>query len=261
VPLSEIAELVDGASYATIKRVDRQRSITVTAETASGVSPETITAEFRKNALPVLQQKHPSVVIEMTGRAEQMADAFGSLPLGFAAALVMIYVILAWLFGSYVLPIAVMLAIPFSLIGVIWGHLLLGFDVTFLSMIGFVALSGIVVNDSLIFMKFFIERRADGVPLIDALIEAGRRRLRPIFLTTITTVLGLTPLMLEQSFQARFLIPMAISISFGLMSATMLILLVLPCIVVIVDDVKSAAYFLWHGRSVAAREEAVVVPD
>src|SRR5690606_23532647 len=113
---------------------------------------------------------------------------------------------------------------------------------------GFVALSGIVVNDSLILVEFYNGMRAKGAEVREALVEAGKRRLRPIFLTTATTVCGLTPLMLEQSFQAKFLIPMAISISFGLMSATILILMVLPCILVIFDDLRAVMYYLWHGR-------------
>lgn len=165
----------------------------------------------------------------------------------------MIYAILAWLFGSYTQPLAVMLAIPFSLIGVVWGHVLLGYELTFLSLIGFVALSGIVVNDSLILVEFYNAKRAEGMGLTDGLIAAGRERLRAIFLTTITTVLALTPLMLERSFQAKFLIPMAVSISFGLMSATALILVILPCVIVIIDDVKGVAYYLWHGRARSGR--------
>jgi len=263
VPLAEVAELRDGQSYATVRRIDRKRAVTVSAATASGVSPEDIARE-----LPIDQwrDEHPTIEIEFAGRQEQQADAFASLPLGFGAALVMIYVILAWLFSNYTQPLAVMLGIPFALIGVIWGHWLLGFELTFLSMIGFVALSGIVVNDSLILVQFYNNRRAEGMTLREALVDAGKARLRPIFLTTITTILGLTPLMLEQSFQARFLIPMAIAIAFGLMSATVLILIVLPCLLVIFDDVKASAYFLWNGRTRPHRErpeESVldVLPD
>ncbi|MEM1099504.1 MAG: efflux RND transporter permease subunit, partial [Planctomycetota bacterium] len=159
----------------------------------------------------------------------------------------MIYIILAWLFGSYLQPLTVMAVIPFSLIGAIWGHFFLGYSLTFLSLIGLVALAGIVVNDSLIYVQFFNERRRAGVPVFDALLDAGRARLRAIFLTTVTTVLGLTPLILETSFQARFLIPMAISIAGGLISATVLILGVLPCLMLMLDDVKRGARFLWFG--------------
>ncbi|MCZ6837318.1 MAG: efflux RND transporter permease subunit, partial [Planctomycetota bacterium] len=248
VPLSEIAELKEATSYSTINRVDRKRAVTVVADTITSISPESIMPQLQP-LLDQLEIEYPGVELELVGRQRQMAKAFGSLPIGFLTALILIYVILAWLFSSYTQPIAVMLAIPFSLIGVIWGHWIMGYEVTFLSMIGFVAVSGIVVNDSLILVQFYNVKRDEGMNLADGLIEAGRARLRPIFLTTITTVLGLTPLMLEQSFQAKFLIPMAISIAFGLISATGLILLVLPCFMVIVDDIKAAAYYLWNGVS------------
>ncbi|MBB6429001.1 efflux RND transporter permease subunit [Algisphaera agarilytica] len=250
VPLSEVADIEEATTYSTIKRVDRQRTVTVTAETIPSVSTEDVTAAID---LDEVRKKYPQLTIEYAGRQEQMGDAFGSLPLGMGAACLMIYVILAWLFSSYFQPLTVMLIIPFSLIGVVWGHLLLGYNLTFLSLIGIVALSGIVVNDSLILVEFFNHERQRGMAILDALIAAGRARLRPILLTTITTVLGLTPLILEQSFQAKFLIPMGISIAAGLLSATVLILVVLPCWILIFDDIRRGAYYLWHGR---AKEKA-----
>jgi len=120
-----------------------------------------------------IRANYPDLTIEFAGRQQQMADAFGSLPLGFLAASVMIYVILAWLFGSYTQPLVVMFVVPFSLVGVVWGHLLLGYDLTFLSLIGFVALSGIVVNDSLILVEFYNKMRDKGMPVRDALVAAG----------------------------------------------------------------------------------------
>lgn len=245
VPLGEVAQLTDAAAHAAIRRAHRQRAVTVTAATAPGLSPETIVPLL---PLDQLRAEHPGIVIEFTGRQQQVIDAFATLPLGFAAAMVMIYVILAWLFSSYWQPIVVMLAIPFAVIGVVWGHLLLGYEMTFLSLIGFVALSGIVVNDSLILVEFHNAERHKGRDIRHALIRAGRARFRAIMMTTLTTVLGLMPLILEQSFQARFLIPMAIAIAFGLMATTVLILLALPCIMVIIDDAARGAHFLWHGR-------------
>jgi multidrug efflux pump subunit AcrB len=132
-------------------------------------------------------------------------------------------------------------------VGVIFGHLLLGYAMTFLSVIGCVALSGIVVNDSLILVEFYNAQRQRGRSVFESLIEAGKARLRPIFLTTITTVLGLTPLILEQSFQAKFLIPMAIAIAGGLVATTVLILVVLPCFILIFSDIAAVSYYLWHG--------------
>ena len=245
VPLGEIADVEEATTYATITRIDRRRSVTVTADTVPSVSPEDITQALDLDAL---RAKYPDLKIAYAGRQEQLGDAFASLPLGMAAACGMIYVILAWLFSSYTQPLIVMLVIPFSLIGVIWGHLLLGYDITFLSLIGMVALSGIVVNDSLIYVEFYNDERRRGTGVFDALVAAGRARFRAILLTTVTTVLGLTPLILEQSFQAKFLIPMAISIAMGLVSATVLILVVLPCFMLIFDDVKAASYRLWFGR-------------
>lgn len=247
VPLREIASIEEGDGISGIRRINRTRAVVVTADTETDVSPETIAADMAPRAQAVMD-RHPGVVISAGGRQQDFYDALNTLPYAAGAAALMIYVILAWLFASYIQPLAVMLAIPFGAIGVVWGHFILGYDLTFLSLIGFVALAGIVVNNSLILVEFFNRNRRAGMPLQQALVEAGRRRFRPIILTTATTILGLTPLMLEQSFQARFLIPMAISITCGLASSTILTLLLLPAILVIVDDVKDAAFWLWYGK-------------
>lgn len=244
VPLAEIAEITPATTYASINRIDRKRAVTVTAYVAPGVSPESVTGSLD---LDRIRADYPDLAIDPGGRQEQLGDAFASLPLGFAAAVIMIYMILTVLFNSFFQPIIVMLVIPFAIIGVVWGHLFLGYDITFLSLIGFVALSGIVVNDSLILVQFYNIRRAAGDDVFDALVAAGQARLRAIFLTTVTTVFGLLPLMLEQSFQAKFLVPMAIAIAMGLISATVMILVVLPCFMMIFDDVKRLIYWLWHG--------------
>ncbi len=253
VPLAEIAEVKDSQTYASIHRINRQRAVTVSADVDPRLSPESIVAGL---PLDTLRQQFPDVEISMGGRQQQSADAFSSLPLGLAAALVMIYVLLAWLFNSLTQPFLVMLVIPFSIVGAVWGHLLLGYDLTFLSMLGYVALCGIVVNDSLVFVEFYNEETGRGLQPREALISAGQQRFRPIMLTTLTTVLGLMPMVLETSFQAKFLIPMAITISFGLMSSTMLVLIVLPCVLIIRDDVGKLVHWLWHGRP---RDEAIQV--
>ena len=249
LPLVEIATISEKRGHTVIRRLDRKRTIAITAEVVDGVSPESIASQ-----LPFEEWKNSFPELEITkgGRQEQQAAAFASLPAGFTAACLLIYVILAWLFGSYFQPLIIMLGIPFAMIGVIWGHYIAGVSISFLSMIGFVALCGIVVNDSLIFVEFYNTCRAKGESLEEALIDAGSARLRPIFLTTITTVLGLTPLMLEQSMQAKFLIPMALAISFGLMSATVLILLVLPALLVIGDDIRLMSRYLWTGTSTSS---------
>lgn len=256
VPLSEVAIIEEAAGYATVRRLDRRRVVTVTADVqrSTGANPETITSkllpEFRELAAAT-----PGVDILQRGRQKENAESFATLPLGMLVAAVLIYVVLAWLFQSYTQPLVVMSGIPFAITGMIWGHIILGYTMTFLSLIGFVALAGVVVNDSLIYMEFFNERRRAGKGVYDAAVEAGTARFRAILLTTVTTVLGLSPLMLEQSFQARFLIPMAITIAFGLISATFIILLVLPCLLMILRDIRVLARVAWHGRPAQPEDE------
>jgi multidrug efflux pump subunit AcrB len=245
VPLTEIAEIQDSVTYSTIKRVNRQRATTVTASTVPGISPEMVLSKIDLNALRL---KYPGVKIELAGRQEQQSDAFASMPMGFAAAMLMIYVIIAWLFSSYLQPFLVMLAIPFSIVGVVFGHYLLGYELTFLSLIGFVALMGIVVNNSIVMVEFYNVERAAGATTADALVHAVKSRLRPVFLTTVTTICGLLPIILEQSFQAKFLIPMAITLAMGLASSTVMVLFILPCYMLILDDLRRLEYFLWNGR-------------
>jgi multidrug efflux pump subunit AcrB len=156
------------------------------------------------------------------------------------------------------MPAIILCTVPFAVVGMVWGHLLLGFDMTLLSLIGFVALSGVVVNDAIVFTEFYMMRRRLGETVMEAALESGRQRLRAILLTTITTVGGLSPLMMEQSFQARFLIPMAITISFGLMSATLIVLIVLPCLLLIGHDVRAALYYAWRGVPLPEREQVEV---
>ncbi|MEM7755853.1 MAG: efflux RND transporter permease subunit [Planctomycetota bacterium] len=248
VALGEIADISEADGFTTIRRLDRERAVAVNADVNRALAnPDEVVAALGPT-LKAIERDFAGVRIVERGRQKDQAESFASLPLGMAAAAGLIYVILAWLFGSYTQPLVVMSAIPFAIIGMIWGHLILGYSLTFLSLIGFVALAGVVVNDSLIFMEFFNHERREGKTTVDAAYSAGRARVRAILLTTVTTVLGLLPLMLEQSFQARFLIPMAITIAAGLVSATGIILLVLPCLLVILRDIKMLAKTLWTGQ-------------
>jgi len=254
VPLCEVAQIREGTSYATIRRLNQRRAITVRADINQAVNnPERIISEMQP-FIAEIETEYPSLRVVPRGRQLETSRSMEGLKVGFLVASVLIYVILAWLFGSFFQPLAIMLAIPFSIVGVIWGHYILNFEVMILSLIGFVALSGIVANDSLILIEFYNHKRDEGLSVHDALIESTKRRLRPIVLTTLTTVLGLMPLMLEQSFQARFLIPMAISIAFGLMSATFMILVVLPCIILIGQDLRYAITWLWTGKIAESNE-------
>lgn len=249
VPLVEVCTIEDTEGYATVRRLDGKRAVTVSADVDSAVAnTERIMGRLRPT-LRALEASNPGVRVVERGRQQDMAESFARLPLGMLVALGLIYVCLAWLFANLVQPILVMLVIPFSLIGVVWGHLVMGYNMTFLSMIGFVALSGVVVNDSLVYIEFYNHERKRGVPILQALLNSGRNRLRAIILTTITTAAGLAPIMLEQSFQARFLIPMAITISFGLVSATTVVLVALPCLIATIDDVsRGARSILWGER-------------
>lgn len=249
VQIGEVATIEQGESYATVRRLDRMRAVTVTADVdrATGANPESIATEMQ----PFLQRvvaETPGVRVLERGRQKDVAESMSTLPLGMLVALALIYLVLAWLFKSYTQPLVVMSAIPFATIGMIWGHVILGYSLTFLSLIGFVALAGVVVNDSLIFMEFFNGARRGGADVAGATIAAGRARVRAILLTTITTVLGLLPLMLEQSLQARFLIPMGITIAGGLISATAIILIVLPSMLMILDDLRRVFKALWSGE-------------
>lgn len=253
VPLVEVADVREGRAYSTIRRIDRERTVTVSADCDDATNPEAVASALAPE-LAAIAASLPAVRLEAAGRQKDLADAFANFPLALAVAFLGIYIILAWLFESYIQPLAVMLAIPFGIIGIVWGHLLLGFDMTFLSLIGFVALAGVVVNNSLILVQFANEMREAGRSPVEALVAAGRLRVLPIVLTTVTTLAGLSPLMLEQSFQARFLIPMAISLVFGLVSSSVLTLVALPATLIVIDDIRRILVRLWTGRMPAAGE-------
>lgn len=249
VPLTEVCVVEEVAGYSSLRRLNRSRIVEVTAEVDTHLTNvEQVTAELAPR-LREIEATYPGISIIERGRQKDVAESFATLPLGMLVAMGMSYVILVWLFQRYGQPLFVLTAIPFSVIGVVWGHLLLGFDMTILSLIGFIALSGVVVNDSIVFMEFYNHKRRDGLPVAEAVVETGRARIRAVLLTTITTVAGLLPLMLERSFQARFLIPMAITISFGLMAATFAVLLVLPCVLVIAEDIGLGLRYLWTGNA------------
>ncbi|GDY05302.1 acriflavin resistance protein [Phycisphaerae bacterium] len=247
VPLREIAEIRERTSASTINRLDRKRTITVTGDTQVDTYPESVVEQISGDVAQVMAA-HPSVQLREGGRQRDLTEAFATLPYAIAAALIMIYAILAWLFGNYTQPLAVMISIPFGVIGMVGGHLLLGSDLTFLSVIGLVALAGVVVNNALVLVEFINLEVAAGRPLREGLVLAGEKRIRAILLTSVTTILGLSPLVLEPSFQAKFLAPMAITISGGLVSATALTLILLPSFIYIIDDTKKLAGRIWNGR-------------
>jgi multidrug efflux pump subunit AcrB len=234
-PTAARAELDRG--FASIQRVDRRRTVNVTAD----VDEETTNANevltsLQRDVLPRITADHPGVQWRLAGEQEEQRETLGGLARGFGIALMLIYVLLAVPFRSYVQPLVIMAAIPFGLVGAVLGHLLLGLDLTILSGFGIVALTGVVVNDSLVMLDFINRSFRGGEPLEKAIREAGMARFRPILLTSLTTFAGLTPLLLEQSLQAQFLIPMAVSLAFGVLFATAITLLLVPVLYAIYQD-------------------------
>ncbi len=239
VPFHAVARTEMGRGYASIDRVDRQRAVNVTADVdATQANANEIIDTMRTTFLPKLRNDFPKVRYSFEGEQREQADFLAGMGRGFLFAVLAIYGLLAIPLGSYVQPLIIMSAIPFGLIGAIWGHAFLGWDLSMFSFIGIVALTGVVVNDSLVLVSYVNESRDNGEPLLRAVREAGVARFRPILLTSLTTFAGLTPLMMERSVQAQFLIPMAISLAFGVLFATLISLVMVPSIYVILEDLR-----------------------
>jgi multidrug efflux pump subunit AcrB len=241
IPIEEVADIAHGRAYSIINRVDRRRSVTVVSdidETTANASR--IVADLKANFLPKLVERHPGITFDLEGQEKRTRESIDNLKIGYLLGMMGIFLLLASQFRSYIQPVVIMMAIPFGLIGAIFGHLVMGKEFTIVSLFGIVALSGIVVNDSLILIDFINRAVRSGVDIETAVVESGKVRFRPVLLTSITTVAGLLPILLERSFQAQFIIPMAISICFGLLAATVLTLLYVPALYLIVRDVRNA---------------------
>ena len=243
VPFSQVAQVEPGRGFASIKRVDRNRAVNVTASVDPAVtSADAVISDLRTRILPEVLAGYPGVFYTFEGAQAEQADALGGLWLGFLLALLMIFALLAVPLRSYVQPLIIMAAIPFGLVGAVWGHIVMGLDVSMMSMFGLVALTGVVVNDSLVMVDFINRARSArtglGRGLQAAIREAGSHRFRPILLTSLTTFFGLAPLMLERSMQAAFLVPMAVSLAFGVLFATFITLILVPVSYLILDDLQ-----------------------
>jgi multidrug efflux pump subunit AcrB len=256
VPFSQVAEVEPGRGYASITRVDRRRSVNVTASVDNSLAtPGDIVADLDVRVMPEIRSEHPGVLYTFEGSQAEQRDTLGGLQRGFTLALLMIYALLAIPLRSYIQPLVIMSAIPFGLVGAVWGHIIMGLDLTILSMFGAVALSGVVVNDSLV-MVDFINRHRRTHPLAKAVREAGVARFRPILLTSLTTFFGLLPLLLERSLQAKFLVPMAVSLGFGVVFATAISLILVPSGYVIAEDLKAGARRLFGSSQEPTGEAA-----
>ncbi|MCA9162393.1 MAG: efflux RND transporter permease subunit [Planctomycetales bacterium] len=230
VPLTELAEVKTTRGYSEINRIDQLRSITITADVdeASGANAARIVADLQENWMPENLPHYPGVSVRWEGQAEQNAESMRSMVIGLGIAILAMFVLLTLEFRSYLQPILVLMIIPFGFVGAVLGHMIMGIPLTIFTMFGFVALTGVVVNDSIVLIDFINHRVHDGITISQAIEEAGQRRFRPVFLTSITTIAGLLPLLTETSFQAQILIPMAATLAFGLLVATPLILFLVP---------------------------------
>lgn len=228
-PLTELADVQIVRGYSEINRIDQLRSITISADVEEAVgNASDIVADMQKKFIPDLLAQYPDIKIRWEGQQEQTRESLSSLLIGSIVALLVMFFLLTLEFRSYLQPLLIFIIIPFGVIGAIFGHAIMNLPITLFSFFGLVALTGIVVNDSIVLIDFINHRVRKGVPIDVALLDAGRRRFRPVLLTTITTVAGLFPILLETSFQAQVLIPMATSLSFGLMLATVLVLVLVP---------------------------------
>jgi multidrug efflux pump subunit AcrB len=236
VPLLEIADLKRGRAYTTITRRDGRRTVSVSANVEPIGETSRIEAALSDDILPVLAKKYPGLAYGYQGRQADMSESLASLITGFTLAMLSIYFLLAIPFGSYTQPLIVMLAIPFGILGATLGHLIMGYNISLMSMMGVLALAGVVVNDSLVLIDFANKKRQQGVTPGHAIRMAGLRRFRPIVLTTLTTFGGLAPMIFETSRQARFMIPMAISLGFGILFATVITLVLVPCFYLLLED-------------------------
>ncbi|MFV1957925.1 MAG: efflux RND transporter permease subunit [Planctomycetota bacterium] len=248
VPLEEVARIRTGRGYASLARVDGKRAVTITADVDDAVANVGDVTRDLGRRLADLGARYPGVSYAFEGQKKETRESMGSLFFGFPFALLGIFSVIAVVFRSYTQPVIVMLVIPWGLAGAVLGHWLMGYPFTILSMIGAVALAGVVVNDGLILVDFANRVRRGGEGALEGILHAAKARLRPILLTSITTIAGLAPLMLERSFQAQFLIPMAISIVFGLAFATFLNLLLLPVFYLIFEDARMGVRWLFTGR-------------
>ncbi|MGO4892436.1 efflux RND transporter permease subunit [Flavobacterium sp. W21_SRS_FM6] len=240
VPLSHVAKLIPGQSPSSILRVDRFRTLNVSADIEKSKTNMTVLQADLKAYLDEVMNQYPGVRYTMEGEAKEQAESFGSLAWALVFVFFIIYGLLAIPLKSYWQPIIVMSVIPFGMIGAVMGHWIMGMDLTIMSLLGMLALIGVVVNDSLVLVDFINKKRSEGLPLMEAVASAGVVRFRPIMLTSLTTFIGLMPLLFEKATQAQFLIPMAVSLGFGIIFATFITLLMVPVNYVLLEKLKKS---------------------
>lgn len=247
-PLSEIAVLKQERGLIDINHIDGKREIQIEADVSSNeVSVSDITTSLKEDIIPSIVNNYSSVSAVYEGQNREQEKSISSIQTVFGIVLSLMFFVIALTFRSVGQALLVFLLIPFGLIGVGWGHWLMGLPISLFSILGLIALIGILVNDALVFMSTYNSMIADGKPFMEAIYETGLSRFRPIVLTTVTTFAGLAPLLLEKSLQAQFLIPMAISVSFGLLVITAVILVLLPVFIIVMNRFKVYATYAWNG--------------
>lgn len=246
VLLSSVVDFEAQQGFNVLRHSEGKLAIHVTADVDSSLNNSNeILASLQTKLLDDISTRY-GVAISFDGQTEEQAETMADMMKGLILAFILIYIILTWVFSSYSWPLVVMATIPFGLIGALTGHWLLNIDLTILSLFGIFGLSGIVINDSIILVTFFKQQRDKGIETAQAIINAATQRLRAVLLTSLTTIAGLTPLLFETSMQAQFLIPMAVSISFGLMFSTVLVLLVIPAMLSVHESIADR---LWPQRA------------
>jgi multidrug efflux pump subunit AcrB len=249
-PITELADVNVTRGYSEINRIDQKRSITISADINEKLgNAKEIVASMRSEFMPQLLQKYPGLRVRWEGQQEQDEESVRSLGIGLFVALLAMYVLLTMEFTSYGQPLVVMAVIPFGIVGAVIGHWVMGLPLTLFSTLGLVALTGIVVNDSIVLVDFINGAVRSGVPLEQAVLQAGSRRFRPVMLTSLTTIAGLAPILTETSFQAQLVIPMAASLCFGLATSTILVLVLVP------------VFFLIYARIFGVSVDAVTAAE
>ncbi|MDH4108596.1 MAG: efflux RND transporter permease subunit [Gammaproteobacteria bacterium] len=247
VPFPAVAEVRFGQAYSSIKRQNRSRVVTVSADLdPETVEPGEIIREISDEYMPELLARYPGVSFSLEGASQEEIELLRNLTVASVAALFLIYGLIAIPLRSYSQPLVIMSVIPFGLIGAVFGHILMGKAISMFSLFGLIALAGVVVNDSIIMIDFINRARQEGVSVIDAVIQSGTQRFRAIILTSLTTAAGLMPIMLEKSVQAQFVIPMAISLAFGIIFATIITLFLVPALYLLQLDLKAQAGRMWR---------------
>ncbi|GGF63180.1 acriflavin resistance protein [Terasakiella brassicae] len=238
IPLAQVASLQPGKGPSAINRIDRFRTVNISADIEKGKTNMTVLTTSLRGFMDELVTRYPDVGYSLEGEAREQRESFGSLGWSLLGVLFAIYVLLAIPFKSYAQPLIVMSVIPFGLVGAVLGHWIMGSNLTLLSLMGMLALTGVVVNDALVLVDYINQQRARGMSLQHAVLNAGTARFRPVMLTSLTTFIGLVPLLFEKSTQAQFLIPMAISLGFGILFATFITLIMIPVNYILLENAR-----------------------